>query len=869
MFKKFCHPEYYSDIRGDLEEIYRQTKAKYPTVLADIIYVKEIIMLFRISLLSPLSKNAGRISLALFGNFMRVSLRHLLRYKTHSGISIFGLTVGLVCCVLIALYVIDEMSYDDFHEQADRIYRVSVHSKIGGNERDWALCPSTVPGALKEELPEVEGFTRIAVTNRSQRIVTYEDQIFDESDGGPAGKLYHVDSNFFKVFTFEFVEGSMGNALNRPNTLVISAQVAQKIFKGDRAVGRTIEVSSLGDYEITGVLKAVPSNSHLKFDYLLANDFRDQTVNGGFRLVAGYIRLSGPADGELLEPRINEIANKRETSFLRNGIDFTYFIQPVRDIHLTSGIEYELSPTTNILYIYIFSSIAVFILLIASVNYVNLSTAQISKRAKEVGVRKVMGAGKQDLIGQFFVQSFMTVVLSFGVAILVVLVVISPFSDYFDKDLSLLTLLTPERMFAGLLVVITVALFSAFYPALVMSRMSPMLAIKEDIKPNSSSQVLRKLLTIFQFSISVVLISATVITMQQLYFLTDRDLGFEDEKIFMVSVDRNASFEKLSLLKNRIEGVGGVVNATLTSGGPIRSVSPVIMIPEGYNEQSSQRFDGYTADFDFISTYGLDLIAGRDFDPKRPSDSLNFIVNRTAIENLGWNLSEAIGKGIDYLPAADSPGGKIIGVVEDFHYRSLHNPIGPVLLSVYSRTNTGLGLNYLSIRIDGSLFKSVTESVKDTWYELFPGRPHKFAFVKQSFEQKYSDDKRTAQLTSIFAILAILIASLGLFGLALFIAEQRRKEIGIRKILGASVPHIIARLSKDFFVLVLIGNLIAFPVTYIFLSRWLEDFAYHIDINAVVFLLAGLSTITIAFATVGYQTGKAALSNPINALKDE
>ncbi|MEQ9425509.1 MAG: FtsX-like permease family protein [Cyclobacteriaceae bacterium] len=873
LFKKFCHPDYYHDIRGDLEEIYADLSIKSSKRKAHWLYLKEALLLFRWSLLRPIKFIDKLIPNGMIRNYFIIAFRQLIRNRTHTAINISGLAVGLACCLLISLYIIDELSYDKFQEDFELIYRLNSHSEIGGNERTWALAPSKAAPALKEHLPEVENFTRITTLSKSNQLITYDEKIFDGSvDGGPYGRVFWADSNFFDIFSFKPVKGDLNNAINRPNAVVITQRTAEKIFPDDQAIGKVLEFSNLGNFEVTAVLEDIPANSHLQFDYLLSNDFAPMPPPQGLFWTRIYFKVHPKTDVSIISSKIDSVARQAEISMLQNGVKMSYWPAPITDIHLTSGLEYELYPTNDIRYIYIFSAISLFILIIASINFINLSTAQLAKRAKEVGIRKVMGAGRRQMVAQFFIQSISVVFISALLAFAISYLAIGGFNSFTEKSLALTTIINFESGLIILALLILIGLVAGLYPALVMSAFSPIAALKENFKPHSVSQWLRKILVAFQFGVSVVLITSTFIIVDQLYFLKNLELGFDKDQILIMTVDRNEPYSNLDVLRNRMLMLSGVAEASLASGAPGRSSNVMVMTPEGFDNKDAQRMDGIYADYDFTKTFGLKLLAGRDFDPSRPSDSLNYLINKSAVKKFGWKLDEAPNRELAYpqtVGRAPSQPGKIIGVVDDFHYQSLHNEIGPLVIGIHASNFPLLGLNFLNLRIRGGELKSTLSEVEGIWEDMYPAKPLTYDFVDSYFNRQYETEERLSQTISAFAILGILIACLGLFGLALYVTQQKTKEIGIRKVLGATVLHIVGKLSGNFVKLVVLANLIAWPIVWYFMSDWLNGFAYHVEISPWVFVAAGIGSLLIALFTIGFHTTKAAVANPVKSLRYE
>ncbi len=804
-------------------------------------------------------------------NYLIIAFRQIGNGRLHSIINIFGLAVGFTCCLLIALYIVDELSYDKFHEKGDRIFRISGHSTIGGNERSWSLIPSAVAPAVAEQLPGVETFARITTLSKPNRTIKYGDKLFDCEGPGPYGTVFMADSTIFEVFTYDLTGTSAANALNAPNSVVITRRVADKIFKAEEPLGKTIEFTNLGHYQVTGIIEDFPTNSHLQFDYLISKDYTDQNSPSRGFWVRSYVVFSPHIDPQEVETKLDSIGRAADPSLAANGVNMDYFLQKVSDIHLEGGLEYELYPTSDIHYVYIFLSIAIFVLIIASINFVNLSTAQLGKRAKEVGIRKVMGAGNREMLLQFFIQSFIISTIAFLSAIGLFTISVNSFNKFTGKELSLITFFDPVTILVSIGVVTTIAMFAGIYPAVIMNRLRPIATIKENFNPKSSSQLMKKMLVVFQFSISVILIVATYTIVHQLYYMRNKGLGFDSEKVLTIAVDGNESSQQLKSLRHELLQVSGIDRATISTGVPGQNVSVMVMIPEGFDQSNSQRMDGIYSDMNFLKCYGIELLAGRDFDPQLQSDSLNFVINRSAAEKFGWTVEEAIGKQIRYLQNGPSRGesGYVIGVMEDFHYQALHTPIGPLLLGVHSTNFNAIPFSHISVNINLADLSNTMLIIESIWKNMYHDRPLDYAFVDTTFDMKYEKEERLSKIITSFSILAITLASLGLLGLASFIVQQKTKEIGIRKVLGASILNIWSKLSNSFVVLILFGNLISWPFAYYFLERWLEGFAYRIDSSVWVYILAGLSSVLIALGTIGYKTIKASLANPIDAIRYE
>ncbi len=872
LLKLLCYPKYHRDIRGDLEEIHNKRK-KRGRIVADLMYLKEVISLMRPSVVKPFRFTFFNSSLGIVRNYIVIAIRQMLRNKVHAAINISGLAIGLACCLLISLYILDELSFDKFHHNADRIYRINSHSSIGGNERQWALSPSSLAPALLETLPQVESIARIGTIGKSSQFVKYNEVVYDESSGyGPYGKAFFIDSTFFEVFTYKPLAGSLEIASKKPQSAIITRRIAEKIFGERQVIGESLEFANLGKYEITAVIGDPPGNAHFQFDYLLTNEFDTESPRNFF-WARSYVLMHNGAGLDGIVKKIDSIGLATEPGLEKNGIYMSYELQPVTDIHLNAGYEYELYPANDIRYVYILSIVSVFILLIATINFINLSTAQLTRRSREFGIRNVIGAGRGQIMLQFFIQSLSTTMIAAIIGILISIFALDVFNQFTGKQLSLSSIATWQGLSVVALMLGAISFVTGLYPLAITNSATPISMLKEELKPGSTTDFLRKVMVVFQFGISVTLMAATFIIIQQLHFLQNEDLGFNTDQILLLSVDGKVPVNRLNAIKHGVQQVSSVQWATLHSGGPGKHTNVMVMVPEGFDDKTTHRIDGIYADFDFVKTYGFKLIAGRDFNPALPTDSLNFILNRSAVRKFGWEVEEAVGRKINYPsggPArGPAKGGTVIGVTEDFHYASLHNEIGPFMIGIHSSNFRGLGFSFLSVKTHSSNIKETLTRIGSVWDDLEPNRPINYSFLDQSYANQYRSEEKLSQTISIFAGLAIFIACLGLLGLVLFVTQEKTKEIGIRKVLGASLPQIIVLLTTGFFKLILIGNIIAWPVTYIFLKDWLEGFAYHVDINLLVFVFAGISTVIIAALTIGYQTLVAALSNPVNSLRYE
>ena len=799
----------------------------------------------------------------------------MAKNKAFSVINIAGLAIGIGCFILISLYVLDELGFDRFNTKAERIYRVSTDIKFGGAETRYPFTSDMMGQIFKKDFPEVEDYARIYTSNGS-KLVKKGNQFINEE------KVGHADSTLFNIFTLPAITGDTKTALNEPNTVVITESTAEKYFGTTNATGKIIETNDNDKtlYKVTAVIKDIPSNSHFNFDFI----FSMKNVDYGWGQIMShnfytYLLLKPGIDVKAFEKRsLNQYVSKyvlpeakqvmnisSMEDFERSGNKLKYSLTPMLDIHLYSGRPFELSAGGNIQYVYIFSLVAVFILLIACINFMNLTTARSANRAKEVGIRKVLGTDKKSLIAQFLSESTIMAIISAILGILLVFLVLPLFNNVSGKNMNIFNLLTP--LFILLLIVLpfVVGLISGSYPAFFLSSFKPIQVLKGKLKTGSAGSGLRSGLVVFQFVTSIVLIIGTIIIYRQLNYIQSKNLGYSKEQVLIINdaytLGNNAETFKQDMLQQP-----GVLNGTLSSFLPtpssrsdnIFSISPQLDVKTGFSMQE------WGVDYDYINTLGMRLIAGRNFSKDFGTDSSAVILNETTAKSLGYD--DPLGKSVYsiYNPKTNETRKyTIIGVVKDFHFESLKRDIGK--LGLFLRRSTGLA----SFKINAANASQIIKTAEQKWKVLSPQMPFNYKFLDAEFNHVYDAEQRVGRIALSFAVLAIAIACLGLFGLAAYIAEQRTKEIGIRKVLGASVADIISMLSKDFVKLVLIAAILAFPVAWFAMSKWLQEFAYRIDIGWWVFIMAGLAAIVIALVTISFQAIKAAMANPVKSLRSE
>ncbi|POY38563.1 cell division protein FtsX [Solitalea longa] len=808
----------------------------------------------------------------MLSNYIKIAWRNLVKNKTFSLINIIGLATGLACFILISLYVVDELSYDRYNVNADRIFRINSDLKFGSIESKYAVTSDPMGATLKKDYPQVEEFVRIYSSGGGKLVKKGNEYLKEE-------RIAHVDSTLFSVFTLPVIEGDPQQALTEPNSVVITASTAIKYFGTTNALGKVIEANKT-PFKVTAVIKDIPHNSHFNFDFF----FPMQNLDYGFGTFLShnfhtYVLLKEGTDHKAFEKNFAQVIQKyifpqakqimqinSMDDFYKAGNKIDYSLMPLTDIHLRSDRVAEIAPNSNIQYIYIFSAVALFILLLACINFMNLSTARSSRRAKEVGIRKVLGTERKGLIGQFLTESILTVIISTSIAIVIAWLVLPYFNDVAAKTLSIKDLLNTRILVWLVMLPIIVGVISGSYPAFFLSGFQPVVVLKGKLSGGMKSSSLRSGLVVFQFVTSIVLIIGTIIVYCQLNYIQTKKLGFDKEQVLIV--DGAGSLQKnIDVFKNDVSNMPGVVSATVSGFLPVSSSwrnERTISTETVMSVQNSFSTQTWGVEHDYFKTLGIQLKEGRNFSKEFGTDSNAVIINETAAKILGYK--NPIGQKIYTLKDLQSGvmiSYTIIGVVKNFHYQSLRQNIGPLCLFL-AKTD-----GYAAFKVKTSSVKSLIAQVETKWKALAPGMPFSYRFLDGAFDEMYRSEQHIGKIAIIFALLAIVIACLGLFGLVAYSAEQRTKEIGIRKVLGASAANIIAMLSKDFLKLVLIASLIAFPIAWYAMNKWLQDFVYRIEIGWWVFVLAGLTALVIALVTLSFQSVKAALANPVKSLRTE
>jgi putative ABC transport system permease protein len=801
-------------------------------------------------------------------NYLKIALRNLRRHKGHAFINVLGLAIGIACCVLIGLYVQDELSYDDFHEKASRIYRLASDVKMPQRTGNFAPTSAPMGPALEQDWANVTESVRFGMVP-SKMLLEHGGQQFYEDNA------FYADPTVFGVFDFALARGNAETALDKPNSVVLTKSAAGKYFGGKDPIGQTLRVNGEWTATVTGVLAEIPSSSHLQFDLLFSfATFEAQrpsaTQNWLRNTVYTYLLLAPGSDQSQLKAQLPKFLDRHVGDQLQETkIDVSLALQPLTDIYLHSDRLREAGPTGNPTRIYVFSAIAIFVLLIACVNFMNLTTARSTRRATEVGMRKAVGAHRSQLAGQFLSEAVLISLMALLTGLVLARVALPAFNALAGKSLSLSALYGGPYLLALIGLAVGVGLLAGSYPALVLSRFEPA-AVLRGLSGSAAggSGKLRKGLVIGQFAISIALIVGTLVVYNQLQHMKNQELGFKEEHMLTINFEGASQvIQQREAVRREFAEIPSVKSATFSSNTPGEKVliNTYTKFAVGGGQTSEMAMNVFSVDYNFTDTYGLDLAAGRDFTSRRATDSTSaFLINEAAVQKLGFERAkQALGKSVSHSPEM-AGGGQVVGVVEDFNYASLRQEIEPLLFQVDPGT-----FRSVSLRLKTGNISATLSDLRQAWQRLVPGRPFEYAFLDQRFDRLYQAQERFGQVFSIFAGLAILIACLGLFGLAAFTAERRTKEIGIRKALGASVPSIVGLLSKDFLKLVGIAFVVAVPAAYYAMHQWLEGFAYRISLGAGVFLLAGLIAVLVALATISYHAVRAARTDPVNALRYE
>ena len=818
----------------------------------------------------------------MFSSYLKVAWRNLMKNKVFSFINIFGLTVGLTCCMLISLYLKYETGYDTQHRNLDRLYQLgTIFLKKGAKPDKSANTPAPMAQAMKQEFPEVEASTRIMGLFADDKTLFQTAGTTGEKKSIYETKGYLTEPSFFTLFNYDFVEGNAATALHEPNSIVISTDIATKLFNAHPALNQRVHISSNTngdrDYLVSGVFKPAATPSHLDARFFITLSGGDmeayikkhETDFASNNMFFTYLMLRPGADAGKLEAKFPSFMKKYASADLRRmGFNKEQFLLPVKDIHLASDIPHNATPPASKIYLYILASIAVFILLIACINFMNLSTARSSKRSTEVGIRKVLGAKKNVLIWQFMGESVLMAIIAFIFAIVLTGGLLPVFNRVSGQHIDMTLLNNPWLLLAFLGLALFTGLAAGSYPAFYLSSFKPASVLKGKFQNSLAAVSFRKGLVVFQFIVSVVLITSAVVIARQMEYLRNADLGFSRDQQIVIPLRSGNAKKMYTAFANSVKNDPQVISAGASLYYPgIFNPSDNAFYKAGQSMNDAKRTRTNWVDLDFLKTLGVQVVAGRLFSEKFPADtSFRVILNETAIRDIGLpSPQKAVGQKVFFDWQGKNYGFEIIGVVKDFHFEDLHVPITPYAFQL----NTGNGYNYLLVHAKPGNTAALIGRLQQAWHQRNAEEPFEYSFLDEDFQKNYLAEDRLASIVNYFTLIAIVICCLGLFGLATFSAEQRIKEIGVRKILGASVTNIVTLLSKEFLKLVMIAVLIASPVAWWAMNKWLQDFAYRTSISWVVFALTALIAIIIALMTISFQAIKAATANPVKNLRSE
>lgn len=802
----------------------------------------------------------------MFKNYIKIALRNIRKNKLYSSINIIGLTIGMAGCLLIGIYVWNELTYDNFHKNGDRIARVTMDYRYSGSSTKTAVTGTKVGPEFKRTFPQVKSYVR---TMKYPLSLANGTKAFDEKN------VLYADADFFNIFSFQLLRGSTSAVLDAPQKMVLTEKAAKRYFGNEDPIGKTLRINGgTKDYEITGIAADAPLNSQIQYDVIVSFSSTSafKTEKWSEANYVTYLLLNKADDIKTLDAAIQpfmKTVNKQEMRIEESSNDYkTFHLEPLQAVHLHSKMDGGLQSGGNITYIYVLSVVAILILLIACVNYTNLATAQSVSRSTEIGVRKVMGAGKSQLLKQFLGESFVITFIGLLLAVLVSIVLLPMFNNITGKEFSASLFTAPSFIIIAIVLCCAISLIAGAYPAFVLSNTKLVNILKSGLRISNSGGGLRKSLITFQFVIAIFLVAATIIVVNQVSYIQNKKLGYSREQVVVLPVDykTKATYEQL---KTAMQANPNVVSVSGAYEDPTSIGWGDGISTDDGNGKKELSLNATPVDLGYLETMGMELAAGRDFvksdfATQDTSNDYNnyrgsYILNEKAVKDLGWTNEQAIGKIIE-----KSSPGPVVGVVKDFHFESLHTPIGPLLVFL----DTGL-VTQMFVKIKAENTSSAIAGLSAIWKARVPHRPFDYHFMDEDFNAMYKAEERTAKLFTLFAGLAIALACLGLFALAAFTTIQRTKEIGIRKILGANVGSITLLIAKQFLSLVGIAILIATPLAWWAGNTWIQDFAYRANISWWIFAVAGLLAVMIALTTVSYHAIRAAMANPVKSLRTE
>ncbi len=864
LFEWFCREEELEILKGDLYELYDQRLREKGRFRADLFFGLEVLDLFRPFVIKKHSEINPTIMLK---NYSKITYRNFVRQKVYSFLNISGLVVGLTCFILIFLYIQDELSYDQFHSDSDRIFRVLEHFESEGVGEHSASLPFPTGPALADDFPgQVEKVVRLfnfqsptlAMANRPA------EKAFNES------RIFFADSTFLEVFDFELTQGNRAQVLEQPNSVLITRSMAKKYFEDENPMGKILEFQGNQQLQVTGVLEDAPTNAHFQFDFIVSFSSLRQWFNGAYpgtwywNPCWTYVLLDEHTSPGELEARMPDFVQEYFPDFIKS--DVTLELQPLTDIHLHSKLDYEIQANNDIKTIYIFGAIALLVLFIAAINFINLSTARATKRAKEVGVRKTLGSKRSQLVTQFIFESILMTLLAIALALFVVMAIFPAFNALVEKSIGFQELFHPQFLLGALALAVIVGLLSGFYPAFILSSFNTVAVLKNG-QVKAKGLNFRRVLVSTQFAISIFLIAGTFVALDQFQLLQDQDVGFDQEHVVMIPVIRSPMGQHYEFFRTEA-----------LQSPHVKSITGVEEIIGAKHQVGNYRFEGmerskpfprFMVLHNFAETMNIEMAAGRDYAREFiTDDSLAVVVNESMVEAMGWGSpEEAIDRKYYFR---NELRGKVVGVVKDYNFVSKHHPIGPLVLDLDTRPGAfNLFIKYLAVKVDNRNLKQALADLEKAWRTTLPDRPFDSFFLEDRLDDSYKSEQKLSKITIIFSILAILVACLGLFGLATFSVERRTKEIGLRKVLGIKTSQIMVLLSKEFFYLIVIAFVVSIPASYLLLERWLDGFAYRVSLQVWPFVLAGVIAIAVSMLTIFYHAMKASFINPVKTLKHE
>jgi len=791
-------------------------------------------------------------------NLILVAFRNLVKDKAYSILNILGLTIGITCSLFLVFYILDELSFDKYHSQADRICRINAYVQEPENSMKWANTQFPLGPVLQKDFPEVEQAVRFVDSER--KMYKKGELRFYET------KIFYVDSNYFKVFDHKFLEGNPDFSLIDPNSIVLTAALAEKYFgKTTGIVGNTIEDNDGKRYRITGVIEDVPKNSHIIFNALLSastlpKGFADNWGTFGFYT---YVLLKPNILPETFQAKLLPMYDKYMASiFAKYNIKVHYGVQPITSIHLHSDMSNEPEELGSMSYIYILTAVAFFMLLIACINYMNLTTARSARRSKEIGIRKVSGSGKLQLVTQFLVESTLTACISLVLSLALTALLLPTFNSISGKYFTLQNIWQPSTAYILLLIVFFVGLVGGSYPAFYLSQFNPVSVLKGSLSRSSGNLGLRRVLVVVQFSISMIMLICTYVVYNQLQYMKEKDLGFKRDQLASIQVNAQENMSsRITTYINGLRNDPNVLSVSTSESSPGgRGINFNLFSVESKDGFVDKGVDCYRIDESFVKTMGMEIKDGRNF--TSITDTLrSILVNESMVSNFGWD--DPIGKRVKFPEDTTGYYLEVVGVIKDFHQKSLYNPISPLIL-FYRQTG-----NVISVKLNAQNIPSTLAKLESSWKEIFPSLPFEYTFLDQDFDSQYAADQKRGKIFISFAILTIFITCLGLLGLIAFTTEQRQKELSIRKIMGAGLIQLISLVTINFVVLVAVSCLIAFPIAYYFMHKWLTIFPYNSGLNAIGFVGSAVVVLVITLLTVLFHTIKASLANPTRSLRTE